>query len=112
MKKDIEEKINSLSMLEQNASQLGAQRQSLQGQLLEIDSALEELDSTQESYRIIGNIMVKVDRNTLKDDLEQKKKMVTLKLASIEKQEASIHDRAKKLQQDIMAEIDVDKKEK
>ena len=69
-------KVQKLQLLEQNAQQLLAQRQQFQQSLLEVDSALGELDKTKEAYKIIGNIMVATEKEDLKKDLKQKKKLL------------------------------------
>jgi prefoldin beta subunit len=106
----IDEKINNLSMLEQNAQQLSTQRQSFQSQILEIDSALEELKNSKEAYRIIGSIMVKSDASKLKEELDSKKKLIDIRVNSIEKQEEIAREKAKKLQEEIMNELENSKK--
>ncbi len=111
MNEGVQEKINNLSMLEQNTQQLSAQRQSFQSQLLEIDSALDELQNSKDAYRIIGSIMVRTDAAKLRDELDSKKKVLELRISSIEKQEQAARDKSKKLQEEIMAELDNSKKD-
>ena len=60
-----QEKIQHLQHLEQNMQHLLKQRQQFQMQLMEIDSAADELKKTEKAYRIIGNIMVLSDKATL-----------------------------------------------
>ena len=102
LSKEQEEKIAQLQMFEQNIQGFLMQKQSLQAQLIELESALKELDSTDTPYRIIGNIMVKTKKEDLKKDLEQKKEMVELKIKSLEKQEDRIKERAKKTQSEVL----------
>jgi prefoldin beta subunit len=111
MNNDIQEKINNLSMLEQNTQQFAAQRQSFQTQLLEIDSALDEIRNSKDAYRIIGSIMVKTETSKLKEDLDSKKKLLEIRIKSIEKQEELARDKAKSLQEEIMAELETSKKD-
>lgn len=106
MNKDTEEKINTLSVLEQNLQQLSSQKRSFQNQLIELDSAIDELSSSETSYRIIGNIMVKTDKASLKEELESKKQVIDVRIKAIEKQEKSIKDRNKSLQEEIMKEME------
>ncbi|MBU0535667.1 MAG: prefoldin subunit [Nanoarchaeota archaeon] len=100
--KDQEEKIAQLQLFEQNLQGFLMQKQNLQAQLIELESALNEIDKTDISYRIIGNIMVKTKKEDLKKDLVQKKEIVELKIKSLEKQENSIKDRAKKTQTEVL----------
>ena len=64
------------------------QKQQFQSQILEADSALKEIDKSKESYKIVGNIMVKSDKDELKKDLEEQKKVAQLRIDALEKQES------------------------
>ncbi len=81
------------------------QKQNLQAQLIEVESALSELKGTDTSYKIIGNIMVKAKKEDLKKDLEHRKEIVELKIKSLEKQEESIKAKAKKTQTEVLEEM-------
>ena len=80
MSKETEQKIGQLQLMEQNMQQFLSQKQTLQAQLSELDSALEELKSSENSYRIVGNIMVKVEKAKLTKDLTSKKEVAELRL--------------------------------
>ncbi len=112
MDKATEEKINRLSMLEQNSNQLSVQRQSFQNQLIEAESALEEIKTTGEAYKIVGNIMVKADKAVLEKDLKSKKQLLESRIKSLEKQESSVKEKAKALQKEIMEELESAKNSK
>lgn len=102
MNKEFEEKVNKLSMLEQNSQYLASQRQSFQTQLIEVESALEELESSSDSYKIIGNIMVKMNKDELIKELEDKKTIIDVRVKSIEKQEKSVKKNAQDLRDEVM----------
>ena len=99
-------KVQKLQLLEQNAQQLLAQRQQFQQSLLEIESALGELDKTKEAYKIIGNIMVATEKEDLKKDLAQKKESMELRIKTLEKQETEVKEKAKKLQEEVLKELE------
>lgn len=103
--KEQEEKIEQLQLFEQNLQGFLMQKHGLQSQLIEIESALKELESTDVSYKIIGSIMVKAKKEDLKKDLGQKKEIVELKLKSLEKQEERIKERAQKTQSEVLKEM-------
>ena len=71
--KETEQKIAQLQLMEQNLQSFLMQRQQFQSQLVEVESALKELDKSKESYKIVGNIMVSTSKEELKKDLEEKK---------------------------------------
>jgi len=87
-----QEKIQEIQILEQNLQSLLLQKQAFQLELNETDSALEEIKkSDDEVYKITGQILIKADKNTLQKELQEKKKLLELRLSSIEKQEEDIN---------------------
>ena len=103
--KDTEEKINQLQMFEQSLQNFLVQKQQFQVQLVEIESALGELETTEKAYKIVGNIMVESDRDELKSDLQSKKEMFELRIKTMEKQESQVRERASKLQSEILEKM-------
>jgi len=105
MDEAVQEKIGKLQMMEQNMQNFLMQRQQFQSQLGEIESALEELDKTDTAYRIIGNIMVKSPKDTLKKDLTSKKELMEVRIQALEKQESQLQEKAKTLKEEVMKNI-------
>ncbi len=105
MAAETEEKIGRMQLLEQNIQNFLMQKQQFQTQLVEIQSALEELEKSEVSYKIIGNIMVLSKKDKLKKDLESKKEMVELRIKAIEKQEEELKEKAKTLQSEVLKEM-------
>lgn len=108
--KKTEEKIAQLSVMEKNVEQLGMQKQQFQVQLVEVESALSEIGKTDKAYRIIGNIMVLTDKKELGEELESKKRMLEIRVKSIEKQEEKLREQAKSFQEEIIKELEDTKK--
>ncbi|MBI2673235.1 prefoldin subunit beta [Candidatus Woesearchaeota archaeon] len=108
--KDTEEKINQIQFLEQNLQNLFMQRQNFQSKLLEVDNALDELKkSNGETYKIVGNIMIKGSREEFIKELESKKEIINLRIKNLEKQEEKLKERASKIQNEVVETL---KKEK
>ena len=103
--KNTEKKIQQLQMIEQSLSSLLQQRQKFQAQLIETDSAMEELKDTPQAYKIIGNIMIKASSGDLISELSEKKKIIELRIKSLEKQEAQLKERAASMQSEVMKEL-------
>ena len=110
MSKEIEEKIKRLQLSEQSLQALLSQKQGLQVQLLEIDSALKELDKTEEAYRIIGNVMVLADKPDLQAELGSKKETIELRVKSIDRQESATREKAAAMQKEVMEGMKNDSK--
>ena len=101
MKEELKEKITQLQLLEQRMQANAQQKQQLQARLLEIESATSELDNKEESYKIIGTVMVKVQPENLKKELTDKKEVLNIRLESINKQEDKIKEQAESLQKQV-----------
>jgi len=106
MEKETEQKINELQMLEMSLQQFSRQKQAFQAQLMEIESALKELSSTDSAYKIVGNIMVKSPKADLEKDLSSRQEMLGVRIKTIEKQESAIRQKAEKLQKEVLGQIE------
>ena len=100
-----DEKIQQLTMIEQTMQQYLQQKQQIQAQLMEFESALEELGKTEKAYKIVGNIMVSTEKDVLKKDLEEKKNIFDVRLKALENQENKLKEKAKKLREEAMNEM-------
>ena len=105
MEKETEQKISQLQLFEQSLQNLLIQKQQFQLQLAEIDSALKELETTDKTYKIVGNIMVLAKKEDLKKDLNEKKEVIELRIKSMEKQEIQIKEKTSKLQEEVLKKI-------
>jgi len=98
-----ENKIQELQILEQNLQNILFQKQTFQIELAETQSALEELEKSDEDvYKIIGQLMLKTEKQKIKDELEEKKKMLKLRTKTIENQEKTITEKAEELRKEVM----------
>jgi prefoldin beta subunit len=108
VQKETEQKIGQLQMYEQSLQTFLGQKQQFQVQLVEVDSALNELKTSKQSYKIIGNIMVQSEGSELKADLESKKEVLELRIKTMEKQETQVREKASRLQSEILTKIKKD----
>jgi prefoldin beta subunit len=107
--KETEQKIGQLQIFERSLQNFLSQKQQFQMQYAEIESALNELETTEEAYKIIGNLMVKGDKETLKKELNEKKEILDLRINSIEKQEKDTRSKALGIQKEVMKELQAEK---
>lgn len=105
-----EEKINNLSVMEQSLQQLINQKKNFQNQLLELDSALNEIST--ETYKIIGNFMFKKNSEDLKKELIEKKELLKARIKSYDRQEEDVEKKFKELQDQVLEELETKKGEK
>ena len=104
-----QKKIQEFQILDQHLQSFLAQKQAAQIELNEISNALEELKSSKESYKILGNIMVKVSPEDLTKDLEEKKKIVNLRISSIENQEKILEEKSAELRKELNKSVEEEK---
>jgi len=105
MEKETQEKIGQLQMFEQSLQTFLGQKQQFQVQLVEVESALKELETTNKAYKIVGNIMVEAEKDELQNDLKSRKEMLELRIKTMDKQESQVRERASKLQAEILKKI-------
>lgn len=104
-KKESEEKIAQLQLLEQNMQNFLMQKQQFQVQLNEANSAIENLKDAKTAYKIIANIMIHAKKEDLEKELKQKQEMLQIRLKNLEKQEENIRNKSKVLQKDILGDM-------
>ncbi len=97
------ENIQEMQFLEQNFQNLLLQKQAFQMELSETNSALEEIkNSGDEVFKIVGQLMIKTDKDKMKEELKNKEKILNLRLSSLDKQEIALTEKLEKLKESFM----------
>ena len=99
---EAEQKLNQLQIMEQGLQNILMQKQQFQSQVTEFDAALEEVKKAKQSFKIIGNIMVAASPEQLTDEMKRKKEVAELRVKTLEKQENSLREKSKKMQEEVM----------
>lgn len=106
-----ERKIQEIQILEQTLHNISFQKQAFQLELSETDEALEHLDSSgDEIFRLIGQIMIKTDKKKSQEELLNKKKLLELRIKSIEKEEDALSKRVFSLREELIKSKEKSKK--
>ncbi len=85
------DRINEMRVLEQTLHNLILQKQNFQMELSETQSALSEIENSKgDVFKIVGQLMIKTDKDKIKEELSNKERILELRLKSLEKQEDSI----------------------
>jgi len=99
-------KIQEMQMLEHSFQNLLMQKQAFQMELSETQSALREIEkSGDEVFKIIGQLMIKTDKENIEKELSNKKEILGLRMKTLEKQEKSLTEKLEKLREEIMKNI-------
>lgn len=99
------QKIQEIQILEQNIQNLLLQKQAFEMELSETRLALGEIEKAKDDvFKLIGQLMIKADKTKIKEELTNKKKILGLRLSTIEKQETSLTEKLTSLQEEVMKE--------
>ncbi len=99
------QKIQEMQILEQNIQNLLLQKQAFDMELSETKSALKEIENAKDHiFKIIGQLMIKADKNKVKEELSNKEKILGLRLSTIEKQEMHLTEKLTSLRDEVMKE--------
>jgi len=106
--KKLEPVVKKLQKLQQQLDVLSIQKQNFMIELNDIENALKEIELSPESnvYEIIGNIMIKKSRTAAIDKLSDKKRLLTIRQETIDKQVRRVSEEAIELQKRLLAAKD------
>jgi len=103
---ETQQKIQELQNYEQTLHSIMMQKQAFSLELSETTNALEEITKSKDDvYKLVGNIMIKTNKDNIEKELKQKKELLALRLKSIEKQETDINKEAEELKEEVMKKI-------
>ena len=97
-----EQKIQELQMLEHHLQQIVLQKQAFQMEIAETQSALKEVEKSGEDiFKIVGQLMLKADKKETVEELNNKDKILSLRIKTLEKQEASLSEKLEKAKEEF-----------
>ena len=104
--KETQQKIKQLQIFEQNFQTMLMQKQAFQMELTETENALSEIaQSKGEVYKMIGQIMIKTDKNKVESELKRKQELLSIRLKTLEKQESELTGQLEDLRTEIMKKV-------
>jgi len=97
-----EQKIQEMQILEQKLQNTLFQKQAFQMELVETNSALEEIEKAKDDvFKIIGQLMIRAEKSKIKEELLEKRKILELRIKAFEKQEHSLSEQLDKLRESV-----------
>ncbi len=94
--------VNQLQLLQKNMESLMEQKHEMQEHLFELDSAMQSLPESKQSYKIVGKLLIAKDASELQVELKEEKKQFELQMKEIETQEIAIKDKMQSLQKKLL----------
>ena len=102
----LQEQVAKMQQSQQNLQSILAQKQQVEMENTESDRALEELQKANDDeqvFKYAGSILIKSDKKTLIEELEEKKELSKTKIIVLKKQEerlkVSLQEHEKKIQE-------------
>jgi prefoldin beta subunit len=102
----LQEQVAKMQQSQQNLQSILAQKQQVEMENTESDRALEELQKANDDeqvFKYAGSILIKSDKKTLIEELEEKKELSKTKIIVLKKQEerlkVSLQEQEKKIQE-------------
>ena len=102
----LQEQVAKMQQSQQNLQSILGQKQQVEMENTESDRALEELQKANDDeqvFKYAGSILIKSDKKTLIEELEEKKELSKTKITVLEKQEerlkVSLQEQEKKIQE-------------
>jgi len=93
-----------LQQLKAQIEALGRQKMQVEALLRDTENALEELEKVDENsliYKNVGELLIKASKETVKEDLAEKKETYDLRLKTLERQEERAQKRYQQLQEQL-----------
>lgn len=104
----IQNQLAQLQQIQQQGQALAVQKNQIDITLKETELALEELEKLDDNavvYRVIGDLLIKTERNKTKDALIEKKDTLNLRAQTLARQEERIQKRFQQLQEQLKQAI-------
>ena len=102
---DQNRKIQEMQILEQNLQNILMQKQAFQMEIGENSAALKELESSgEEVFKIVGQLMIKAKKPKIKEELENKQKLLELRNKTLSDQEKTLSEQLEKIREELIGE--------
>lgn len=104
----LEQELQKFDTMRRNHETLTAMSQTLQSELTEIKSTLEELRKQPDdtvTYKAVGQVMFKVEKPAVVEELDDRQKTIEMRLAATSKQTEKLSEQLKELQTKIELEL-------
>ena len=97
-----DKKIPDMQIIEETLHNILLQKQAFQMDLSETISAIGEVKNSKDDlFKIIGQIMLKTSKSKILEELENKERILNLRIKSLEKQENTLNEKFSSIREEI-----------
>jgi len=100
---ELENKIARIQQLQTQYNRIVQERVAVESEVAEINRVLKVLSEVQDAtvYRMVGGILVRVERDKVRKELEDRKEILELRLQKLKKQEQEIRKQLEQLAREV-----------
>jgi prefoldin beta subunit len=106
----VQERLLRLQQLQQALQSVLVQKQQVEGELTEIEQALNELQKTSGKttiYKMIGSLLLKTEKPKVTSDLKERKDLLKMRTQVLAKQEERMRNQLKSLQEKLQSDLKI-----
>lgn len=97
------DKMQKIQFFQESLQTILMQKQAFQMELNETVAALGEVEKSKDDvYKVVGQIMIKVPKESTVEDLKRKEKILEMQLKKLEEQESKLSSEVKKLRDELI----------
>ncbi|MBU2612460.1 MAG: prefoldin subunit [Nanoarchaeota archaeon] len=97
------DKMQKIQFFQESLQTILMQKQAFQMELNETVAALGEVEKSKDDvYKVVGQIMIKVAKESTVEDLKRKEKILSTQLKKLEEQENKLSSEVKKLRDELI----------
>lgn len=103
---ELQTQLLKLQQLQSQLERLTYEKSVIEGELREVNEVLKELANIPQDspvYKIVGNLLIKQDRNNVQNELNERKELLELKSRTYQKQEGLLRKQFEDLQKRSMS---------
>ena len=104
----VQERLLRLQQLQQTLQNVLTQKQQVDLEILEIDQALKELESTNDEgviYKSAGSLLIKTNKPKVTKELIERKELITMRTSVLGKQEERLRSQMKELNDKLQKDL-------
>lgn len=106
---NVQHQLNQFQQLQQQAQAISMQKQTVEIQITESKTALDELKKTEddaEIFKTAGNLLIKVKKDEITEELTEKVETLEIREKSISRQEEKIMAKLQEMQSSIQKSME------
>lgn len=104
MSQDKKQNVERLQHLEQSLQNSTSQRVAFQENRAELENAVAELKNSDESYKIVGNLIIKANKEKQLEELNKQLQVINSRITALKNNEEILKEKIDSLRKEVLSE--------